>query len=104
MTIISPNQILERSLSLNDIWNKIRQHYGFHTTGAHFLDLASVRLKAGERPEELYQRLVSFIDDSLLVKDSSVTHHNAAVTVLVTISKPTKHGSENFFSFIVTLL
>ena len=48
-TIISRNHI-----SLNDIWDKIRQHYGFHTTGSRFLDLSSIRLQPSERPEDLY--------------------------------------------------
>ena len=80
-TIISRNQIIKSSTSLNDIWDKIRQHYGFHTTGSRFLDLSTIRLQPSERPEDLYQRLVSFIDDNLLTKDSTVTHHAAVVTV-----------------------
>ena len=64
-TIISRNQIVKSSTSLNDIWTKIRQHYGFHTTGSRFLDLGNIRLKGGERAEDLYQTLVSFIDDNL---------------------------------------
>ena len=78
-TIISRNEIIKNSTSLNDIWNKIRQHYGFHTTGSRFLDLTSIRLTAGERPEDLYQKLLSFIDDNLLTVDSSLTHHSANV-------------------------
>ena len=74
-TVISRNQIIKNSVSLNDIWDKIRQHYGFHTTGSRFLDLANVKLQPAERPEDLYQRLVSFIDDNLLTTDSTVTHH-----------------------------
>ena len=79
-TIISRNQIIKGSTSLNDIWDKIRQHYGFHTTGSRFLDLSTIRLQPSERPEDLYQRLVSFIDDNLLTKDSTVTHHAVVVS------------------------
>ena len=64
---------------MTDIWDKVRQHYGFHTTGSRFLDLSYVKLQPGERPEDLYQRLVSFIDDNLLSTDNSVTHHSATV-------------------------
>ena len=78
-TVISRNQIIKSSVSLNDIWDRIRQHYGFHTTGSRFLDLANVKLQPDERPEDLYQRLVSFIDDNLLTTDSTVTHHLARV-------------------------
>ena len=79
-TVISRNQIIKSSVSLNDIWGKIRQHYGFHTTGSRFLDLATIRQQPGERAEDLCQRLVSFIDDNLLVKDCTLTHHSVTVT------------------------
>ena len=79
-TVISRNQIIKNSVSLNDIWDKIRQHYGFHTTGSRFLYLSTIRQLPSERAEDLYQRLVSFIDDNLLTTDSSLTHHQAAIT------------------------
>ena len=39
-TVISRNQITKNSTSLSDIWNKVREHYGFHNTGSRFLDLS----------------------------------------------------------------
>ena len=80
-TVISRNQIVKSSTSLNDIWDKIRQHYGFHTTGSRFLDLTAIKLQAGDRPEDLFQRLVSFMDDNLLTTDGTLTHHGARCTV-----------------------
>ena len=59
-TVISRNSIVKHSISPNDIWQKIRQHYGFQSTGAHFLDLASKRLQPDERPEDLFQLLMAF--------------------------------------------
>ena len=79
-TVISRNQIIKNSTSLNDIWEKIRQHYGFHSTGSRFLDLSSIKLQAGERAEDLYQKLVSFFDDNLLTTDSKIVHHTSIVT------------------------
>ena len=78
-TVISRNEIVQRSVSLNDIWNKLRQYYGFHTTGSRFLDLGTIRFQPGERAEALYQRLVSFINDNLLTRDCDVSHHGSAV-------------------------
>ena len=52
--VISRNYIIKHSTYLNDIWQKIRQHYGFQSTGAHFLDLASIHLQPHERPEDLF--------------------------------------------------
>ena len=36
-------------IDYTDIWQKIRQHFGFQSTGAHFLDLANVLLEPDER-------------------------------------------------------
>ena len=46
-TIISRNAIVKNSTSLNDIWSKIREHYGFQTTGSRFLDLYTIELRVG---------------------------------------------------------
>ena len=78
-TVIARNTIVKNSSSLNDIWTKIREHYGFQTTGSRFLDLANVQLGAGERYEDLFQRLMSFFDDNLLTV-GSLTHHGESVT------------------------
>ncbi len=79
-TIISRNQITKSSTSLNDIWNKIREHFGFHQTGSRFLDLSAIRLEVGERPEDLYQRLLAFFEDNLQFDGSSVSHHGETPT------------------------
>ena len=80
-TIISRNQIVRNSTSLQDIWGKLREHYGLQTTGSKFIDLVNIRLSPGERYEDLYQRLLAFFEDNLLVSGDSITHHGAQVTV-----------------------
>ena len=77
--VISRNSIVKSSTSLSDIWQQIRQHYGFQLTGAHFLDLASFQLESDERPEDLYQRLLAFFEDNMLCQDSAITHHGEKV-------------------------
>ena len=80
-TIISRNTIVKSSTSLTNIWTKIREHYGFQTTGSRFLDLTQIRLLTDECPEDLYQRLVSCFDDNLVTADSGLAHHGARVLV-----------------------
>lgn len=41
--IIARNNIVFNSKTLNDIWQDIRLHYGFQSTGAHFLDFVNIR-------------------------------------------------------------
>ncbi|KAL9976611.1 hypothetical protein ACROYT_G013932 [Oculina patagonica] len=38
--------------------------YKFQSTGAHFLDFNNIKLALDERPEDLYQCLMTFIEDS----------------------------------------
>jgi hypothetical protein len=52
--------------SISSSWQSIRLHYGFKSTGGNFLDFSNIHLEANERPEDLHQRLVSFIEDNLL--------------------------------------
>ena len=77
---ISRNSIVKNSTSLSYVWQIIRQHYGFQTSGSHFLDFDHIRPAPDERPEDLFQRLTSFIDDSLLTADSHISHHGIPPT------------------------
>ena len=76
--VISRNTIVRNSTSINGVWQAIRQHYGLQSTGSRFLDLANIKLKTDQRPEDLYQALMSFVDDNLLTRASGITHHGAA--------------------------
>ncbi|KAI0228085.1 hypothetical protein LSAT2_021433, partial [Lamellibrachia satsuma] len=79
--VISRNTIVKNSTSLSCIWQTIRLHYGFQSTGAHFLDFADIQLQADERPEDLYQRLVAFVEDNMLQRGSVILHHGDAINV-----------------------
>ena len=78
--VISRNSIIKSSTSIDNIWQIIRLHFGFHTSGARFLDLSDIHLDHNERPEDLFQRIQSFIDDNLLTKDCSLTHHGEKIS------------------------
>lgn len=72
--IISRNTIVKNSTSLTDVWQAIRAHFGFQSTGAQILDLADMHIEPEEKPEDLFQRITAFIEDSLL--DASVLSHH----------------------------
>ena len=78
--VVSRNTIVKNSTSLDNIWQSIRLHYGFQSTGAHFIDFAAIKFQADERPEDLYQRIIAFIEDNLLKPDSGITHNGSPVT------------------------
>ena len=79
-TVIARNSIIYDSKGLDDIWQKIRLYYGFHTSGANFLDFSNIKLEAGERNETLYQRMSAFINDNLLRADGNLTHDDEDIT------------------------
>ena len=78
--VISRSSIVKNSTSIRSVWQAIRAHYGFQSTGARFLDFSNIKLEVDERPEDLFQRLMSFTEDNLLVANGPVTHHGAHVT------------------------
>ena len=78
--VISRNTIVKNSTSVDNIWQSIRTHYGFQSTGGHFLDLADIKLEQGERPEDLYQRLMAFVEDNLLTASGGIKHHEESPT------------------------
>ena len=71
---------MKNSTSISSVWQAIRAHYGFQSTGAHFLDFSYIKLEVDERPEDLFQRLMSFTEDNLLVTNGPITHHGANIT------------------------
>ncbi len=77
--VISRNTIVKNSTCIDHIWQTIRLHYGFQSTGAHFIDFAAIKLDSNEGPEDLYQRLMAFVEDNLLHRDSGITHGGEAI-------------------------
>ena len=103
--VISRNIIVKNSTSVNRIWQAIRAHYGFQSTGAHFLGFNNIRLEPDERPEDLYQRILSFIDNSLLKANDNIQHHGENVSADEELS-PTLENMIvlNWLPFIPTYL
>ena len=79
--VISRNTIAKNATSLSVIWQTIHLHYVFQSTGAHFLGFADIHLQADERPEDLYQRLVAFVEDNMLQSGSVILHHGDVIDV-----------------------
>ena len=77
--VILRNAIVKSSTSIDSMWHTIHQHYRLQVTGAHFLDFADIRLEPNERPEDLYQRLMAFLEDVLL-QTNGISHHGETMT------------------------
>ena len=93
--VISRNTIVKNSTSINGVWQAIRQHYGLQSTGSRFLDLGNFKLKPDQRPEDLYQSLMSFIEDNLVTRAGGITHHGEIPEVDEELSP----SLENFIVF-----
>jgi hypothetical protein len=79
--VVARNTIVKNSTSMQSIWQSIRAHFGFQSTDARSLDFNTLFLEPGERTEDLYQRLLGFIDDNLLKANGSIRHHGENITV-----------------------
>ena len=77
--VIARSTIVKNSTSIGGIWQTIRMHFGFQSTGAHFIDFNDIRLETEERPEDLYQRLVAFAEDNLLKRNGGISHHGEVI-------------------------
>ena len=64
--VLSRNTIVRNSTSIQSIWQAIRFHNGFQSSGSHFLDLAEIHLYPDERPEDLGRRTESVSSFSLI--------------------------------------
>ena len=53
--VISRKTIVNTSMSIDNIWQTIRLHYGFQSTGAHFIYFSAIRYQSDERLGELDQ-------------------------------------------------
>ena len=77
--VISQNSVVKNSTSLNTIWQTIPQHFGFQSSGAHFLDLATIHVEPGQWPKDLFQHLTAFYEDNLLTTEVGIQHHSTAL-------------------------
>ena len=79
--VISHKYITKQATCFDDIWNRLRIHYGFRVTGGRILELAQFSLSSNESHECLWERLSAFIDDNMLKKSGGIKHLGAKVEV-----------------------
>ena len=72
--VISRRTIINESTSITSVWQAIKLHYGFQTTGGNFIDFVEIKFAPPERPETLYQRMLSFVENNLLSPELLLTH------------------------------
>ena len=78
--IISCSSIVKNSTSIRSVWQAIRAHYGVQSTSARFLDFSNIKLEVDEHPKDLFQCLMTFTEDNLLVANGPITHQGVHVT------------------------
>ena len=72
--VISRRTIVNEATSITSVWQAIKLHFGFQTTGGNFIDFVGIKFTPPERPETLYQRMLSFVENNLLSPDLLLTH------------------------------
>lgn len=77
--VISNKYITEQATSLDDVFDRLRSHFGFRITGGRMLELAQFGLLPNESNETLWERMSAFIEDNLLKKAGGIKHLGAKV-------------------------
>ena len=77
--VISPKYIKNQATCLDDIWTRLRAHFGFRKTGGRITEFCDFRLGQDESRETLWERMYSFLEDNLLTRDGDVMHNGAKV-------------------------
>ena len=71
--VISHTFIKNTALSLEEIFNRLRSHYGFRRTGSRITELMGIQLEPSESRESLWERYYSFFEGNLL-QVNGLTH------------------------------
>ena len=77
--VISSSFIKEEALSLEEIFQRLREYYDCQKSGSKITELLSFRLGALESREAIWERIYSFIEDNLITKASGIQHKGAKV-------------------------
>ena len=91
--VISASFIKKQSTSFNSIWDRLRSHYGLRKTGGRILELMELKPASSETREAYWERLYSFLEDSLLTDTSGVKHEGAVL-----------NGAEEFTPTLLNVL
>lgn len=68
------NEVINNSTSIRSVWTTVRAYYGFRQSEATLAKYLLIKQEPDERPERLYYRLLSHIQDNLLTTDSKLMH------------------------------
>ena len=66
--------IEKNCINLEKVWKSIREYYRFERSEIQFMNLLDITREENERPQRLYQRIVSHLQDNLLTKESNMRH------------------------------
>ena len=78
--VISPKFIKNVATSLDDIWSRLRQFYGFKKSGSRITEFLNFKLEVSESREQLWERMYTFLEDNLLVEGGEIKHEGVAPT------------------------
>ena len=73
--VISAQYIKEEASSLDDIFNRLREHFDCAKSGSKITEIFELTLGTNETRESLWERVYSFVEDSLITKNSNICHN-----------------------------
>lgn len=74
------SEIIKSTTGLDDVWKLVRKYFGIRRSEANFLKYLTIVWEDGERPERLLCRMMSHVNDNLLLKDGMIKHDGVLPT------------------------
>ena len=68
------SEIRNECCGMKEIFQSVRQYFGFEQSESTFMAFLDIKLEEGERPERIYYRLRSHMMDNRLMSDSTLLH------------------------------
>ena len=78
--VINHKYITQQAKSLDEIFERLRAHYGFRKTGSRITEALEFKLESMETRESLWERVYGFMENNLLSPVSGVRHDGEDVT------------------------
>lgn len=75
------HDIITSSTSLDSVYGIMKDYYGIRPSETKFIDLLKITLEPNERPERLYQRIRTHMQENLLKKGGKISHNGQPVQV-----------------------
>ena len=77
--VISSSFVKEEANSLDEIFNRLREHFDCAKSGAKITEILNFRIGTSESRESLWEKVYSYFEDNLVTRNSGIMHQGRAM-------------------------